>query len=50
MDQNSLTLNSLFEDGYKIYESFETREDPTNSSEYQVNIKNIQFQFNVLIF
>lgn len=31
-----ITLNSLFDEAYKLFESFDKRDDPTNSPEFQV--------------
>lgn len=36
MSQPEITLNSLFEEAYKLFESFDKRDDPTNSPEFQV--------------
>lgn len=30
------TLNSIFDEAYKLFESFDKRDDPTNSPEFQV--------------
>ena len=35
--QPEISLNSLFDEGYKLFESFDKRDDPTNSPEFQVS-------------
>lgn len=35
--QEEITLNSLFDDAYKLLETFDKREDPSNSAEFQVS-------------
>lgn len=32
-----IKLSDLFEDAYKLFESFDMREDPSNSPEFQVS-------------
>lgn len=32
----SRTLNEIFDEAYKLFESFDKRDDPTNSPEFQV--------------
>lgn len=32
-----IKLSDLFEDAYKLFESFDSRDDPTNSPEFQVS-------------
>ncbi|CRL00807.1 CLUMA_CG014059, isoform A [Clunio marinus] len=34
-----ITLNSLFDEAYKLFESFDKRDDPSNSSEFQQSVK-----------
>jgi hypothetical protein len=36
-DMEDIKLSDLFEDAYKLFESFDKREDPTNSLEFQVS-------------
>lgn len=33
---SEINLNSLFDEAYTLYESFDKRDDPSNSSEFQV--------------
>jgi hypothetical protein len=35
-----LNLTQLFEESYRLYESFDRREDPLNTPEVQVSRKN----------
>lgn len=37
MSQPEINLNSLFDEAYTLYESFDKRDDPSNSSEFQVS-------------
>lgn len=32
-----INLTDLFEDAYKLFESFDKRDDPSNSPEFQVS-------------
>jgi hypothetical protein len=35
-----IKLSDLFDNAYKLFESFDRREDPTNSPEFQVSLIN----------
>lgn len=41
MSHQEVTLNSLFDDAYKLLETFDKREDPSNSAEFQVSCKSV---------
>lgn len=48
MSQTEQTLNTLFDEAYELLESFDKRDDPSNSLEYQVRERSA-FNFEKLL-